>query len=120
MRFTCQIVEAGSWQSKPCTVVTCYQDLLKQELRSLAADDGQPFVDKLMHQLLKPRKPSNETEAVPSPPVAVRVLNDGLTFTAQHLNVKYSTRAVVVELFVLDAPSPLETLVGKEIEVVKI
>ncbi len=51
--------------------------------------------------------------------MAVRVLNDDLTFTAQHLNVKYSTRAVVVELFVLDAPTPLESLVGMEVEVAK-
>lgn len=119
MRFTCQSVEAGSWQSKPCVVLNCRKDLLGEELRALAAEDGRPFVDKLMDELLKPRKWSDK-EIVPSPPVAVRVLNDGLTFTAQHLNVRRSTRVLVVDLFVLDTTSRLENLAGKEIEVVQI
>jgi hypothetical protein len=118
MRFTCQSVKAGSWQSTPCIVVTCHKDFLGEELCVLAGEDGRPFVDKLMDELLNPRKWSDK-EIVPSPPVAVRVLNDDLTFTAEHLNVKYSTRAVVVELFVLDATSPFENMVGKEIEVMQ-
>ena len=119
MRFTCQSVEASSWQSKPCVVVKCHKNLLREELHALAAEDGRPFLDKLMGELTNPSKPSDK-EIVPSPPVAVRVLNDGLTFTAQHLNVKRSTGVLVVDLFILDTTTRLENLAGKEIEVVQI
>jgi hypothetical protein len=98
--------------------VRCYKNLLAEELRKLAADGDLPLLEKLK---AIPRKPQgwDERECVPSPPVTVRVPDKGFEFSAPHLNVKYSTRAVVVELFVLETAIPLEDLAGKEVEVVK-
>lgn len=117
MRFTCRNVESGRWQSIPCIVVQCYKNLLREEMSELAAEGGLSIIDKLKGELQKQSRGS-DNDTLPNPPVTIRVVNEGLQFSAQHLNTKrYSTGVLLVELFVLDVTNSLDNLVGKEVEI---